>query len=72
MRNHSISNRLSQDVRQSAIRPGGFPLGSMESRVAARALANHLRTSEGVIHVVIECIGSPEHNWELFVPMKRQ
>jgi hypothetical protein len=72
MRSHSSSKQLSRDLRQSAVRPGDIPLGSMESRVAARAWASHLRASEGVVHVMIECIGSPERNWELFVPMKRQ
>jgi hypothetical protein len=72
MGNHSTLERHSQGLfaGQSAARPGDFPLGSRESRVAARTLANRLKASEDVIHVVIECIGSPERNRELFLPVK--
>jgi hypothetical protein len=49
-------------------RPGDFSLGSLKSRAAARALADRLNASQEVSHVVVECIGSPELNWEFDVP----
>jgi hypothetical protein len=72
MGHRSSSNRCERDLSdlQSPFRPGDFPLGSMESRVAARALADQLNASEQTIHVIVECIGSPERNRDFFVPMK--
>jgi hypothetical protein len=74
MRCRDNADRMGLDLQANhlSFRPGCYALGSIESRAAARAWASHLRASEGVIHVVIECIGSPERNWELFVPMKRR
>ena len=43
----------------SGIRPGGFPLGSAQSRAAARALFDARRDAEGGgVLVVLERIGS--------------
>jgi hypothetical protein len=72
MRNRSSSNRCERDLPDlhSPFRPGDFPLGSRESRVAARALADHLNASEETMHVIVECIGSPERNRDFFVPLK--
>ena len=50
--------------------PGDFPLGSTESRVAARALADRLGASEEVLRVVVKHIGSPELNKEFVMPLK--
>ncbi|HXN23328.1 MAG TPA: hypothetical protein VOA41_11365 [Candidatus Dormibacteraeota bacterium] len=53
-------------------KPGDFPIGSVESRAAMRALILHRKDSEPkrVMHVVIERIGSPERNQEFFIPMR--
>jgi hypothetical protein len=49
------------------LRPGDFPIGSIESRAAARARACQLRTSHEPIRVVVRYIGSPEKTREYFV-----
>jgi hypothetical protein len=71
MRHRASSSRCERDLPDlhSAFRPGDFPLGSRESRVAARALADQLNASEDRIHVIVECIGSPERNRDFFVPL---
>jgi hypothetical protein len=57
-------------VTNSGPNPGDFPLGSRESRVAARVLADRLGASAEVLRVVVEHIGSPERNWEFAIPLK--
>ena len=49
------------------VRPGHFPLGSIESRAAARALAVQLRVSQEPLRVVVEHIGFPERDHEYVV-----
>jgi hypothetical protein len=56
--NPKANARLS--ATNASPKPGDYPLGSTESRVAARALADHLSSSEEVLRVVVEHIGSPE------------
>jgi hypothetical protein len=51
-------------------KPGDYPLGSTESRAAARALADRLRVSGEVLRVVVKHIGSPERNREFVIPLK--
>ena len=57
-------------VTDSSPRPGDFPLGSPESRAAARTLADRLGASEEVLRVVVKHIGSPELNKEFVMPLK--
>jgi hypothetical protein len=52
----------------ATLRPGEFPLGSMESRAASRALLERMDQSTEKIRVVVECIGTPEKNFEFEVP----
>ena len=63
---------MKKSNNESAHAPGPwkFPRGSLESRVAARAMADRLRASEEVIHVIISRIGRPERTQELFIPLK--
>jgi hypothetical protein len=49
------------------LRPGDFPIGSIESRAAARARARQMRDSQEPIRVVVHYIGSPEKDTEYFV-----
>jgi hypothetical protein len=51
-------------------KPGDYPLGSTESRVAARALADRLTASGEVLRVIVEHIGSPERDREFVIPLK--
>jgi len=51
-------------------RPGDYPLGSTESRAAARALADRLTASGEVLRVIVKHIGSPELNREIVIPLK--
>jgi hypothetical protein len=48
-------------------RPSDFPVGSIESRAAARACACQLRASREPIRVVVRYIGCPEKTTEYFV-----
>lgn len=49
-------------------KPGDFPLGSMESRAASRALLERMDQGSEKIRVIIEHIGAPENNQEFEVP----
>ena len=53
---------------ESGPRPGDFPLGSVESRAVARALADHAGSSRNLVPAIIEYIGSPDKNRTLLVP----
>ena len=59
----------SSGATRPRLRPGDFPLGSIESRAAARARARQLRASQEPIRVVVQYIGSPEKTKEYFVDM---
>jgi hypothetical protein len=59
-------------VTDSSPDPGDFPLGSTESRAAARALADRLGASGEVLRVVVEHIGRPQRNQEFVIPLRSQ
>lgn len=49
-------------------RPADFPLRSVESRAAARALADHAEKSRNLVPAIIEYIGSPDKTRTILVP----
>jgi hypothetical protein len=53
-------------------RPGDFPLGSIASRAAARALAVRLRESQEPIRIIVEHIGFPERDHEIVVNLNSE
>ena len=60
----------SLSVTDSDPNPGDFPLGSTESRAAARAFADRLSASQEALRVVVEHIGSSERDQELVILLK--
>jgi hypothetical protein len=66
--NSRTNARLS--ATNASPKPGDYPLGSTESRAAARALADHLTASEEVLRVVVKHIGHPERDREFVIPLK--
>jgi len=51
-------------------KPGDYPLGSTESRAAARALADRLSASQEVLRIVVKHIGSQEPDKVIVMPLK--
>jgi hypothetical protein len=66
--NPRANARLS--ATNASAKPGDYPLGSTESRVAARALADRLSASGEVLRIVIHHIGSQEPDKEIVMPLK--
>jgi hypothetical protein len=63
------SRKRSQLVAtHSKPRPADFPLGSIESRAVARALADHSGNSRNLGRAIIEYIGSPDKTRTILVP----
>jgi hypothetical protein len=52
----------------ATLRPGDFPLGSVQSRAVARALADYDGDSRSHAQAIIEYIGSPEKTRTILVP----
>jgi hypothetical protein len=57
-------------MRDSPLRPENFPIGSPESRAAARAMLEHYE--EEVLRVVIEHIGSSQLDRVLLIPLNEK
>ena len=51
--------KASLPATDSEARPGDFPLGSLESRAAARAKLEHIKDKPG-IQIIIETVGGDE------------
>jgi hypothetical protein len=66
--NSTANARLS--ATNASPKPGDYPLGSSESRAAARALADRLTASGEVLRIVIKHIGSQEPDKEIVMPLK--
>jgi len=66
MDNARDKSRLPATV--SISKPGDFPLGSVESRAAMRAIIERDASEEEALRVLIEFIGSPEKDRSISVP----